>query len=204
LAKSRLASILTQDQREDLAMAMLRHVLKLLADSPDIAGVLTISRDPRVLAEARALGVRTVRESGTPELNASLTRATQISRTWGASATLVLPSDLPLLADEDVKQLVRLARAESMVVLTPDRIEDGTNALLMRPPALIDYSFGPASFNRHRQLAEAAGAHVEVYHSQRVSLDIDTRDDLAYYRAIAGALGEPLIWPELMELSLYN
>ncbi len=204
LAKSRLAETLTQEQREHLALLMMGHVLRLLSKAPEIAGVLVISRDPNALAKARGLGVHTVRESGAPELNASLGRATQVTRSWGAGATLVLPSDLPLIAAEDLEQITRLGKKGPAVVLTPDRHEDGTNALLIRPPGLIDYAFGPGSFAQHHKLAQAAGARVEVYRSARVELDVDTRDDLAHYRALARALNEPLLWPALMDMVLYN
>ncbi|MBN1284078.1 MAG: 2-phospho-L-lactate guanylyltransferase [Anaerolineae bacterium] len=205
LAKSRLQPVLSQEQREQLSAAMLRHVLTLLVEAPAISGVLVISRDSRILAEARALGANTVIESGAPELNASLTRATQITRTWGASATLMLPSDLPLLTAENIAAIVAMGRsADRMIVIAPDRHEDGTNALLMRPPAVIEYAFGPGSFARHKQLAEAAGAAVQIYRVPQVSLDIDTRDDLAHYRAMAAVYGQPLLWPDLMELSLHS
>lgn len=205
LAKSRLKSILSQEQRETLAAAMLRHVLTLLVESPEISGVLVISRDSHVLAEARALGANTVVESGTPELNPSLTRATHITRTWGASATLMLPSDLPLITAENISEIVQMGHdVRQTIVIAPDRHEDGTNALLMRPPAIINYAFGPGSFQRHQQLAKAAGVAVQVYRSPLVALDVDTRDDLAHYRALAATYSRPLLWPDLMELSLYT
>jgi 2-phospho-L-lactate guanylyltransferase len=200
-AKSRLAPVLHRARREYLATAMLRHVVALLARAPEIAGVLVISRDPHALSDARALGAQTVQESGAPELNDALTRAAQVTRTLGATATLVLPADLPLIAPEDVAGIVRLACEGGSVVLAPDRHEDGTNALLMRPPGVIPYAFGAGSFGQHLLLAEEAGAGVHVWQSPRVTLDVDTPDDLACYRALAEELGEPLLLPELPELS---
>jgi 2-phospho-L-lactate guanylyltransferase (CobY/MobA/RfbA family) len=64
------------------------------------------------------------------------------------------------------------------VVLSPDRQEDGTNAMLVVPPGLIPFAYGMESFRRHRQLAEEAGATVKIYHTESLALDIDTPEDL--------------------------
>ena len=48
------------------------------------------------------------------------------------------------------------------VTIVPDRHGTGTNALLLDPPDAIAPSFGPGSFERHRQAAEAAGAELLV------------------------------------------
>ncbi len=201
LAKSRLNAVLNRQQRGALAEAMLHHVLEVLTRSPVVKGVLVISRDPHALAEARNFGVQTVLESGAPELNAALTRAAQVTKTMGATSTLVLPADLPLLSAEELETLADLGcRGERAVVLSPDRRDDGTNALLTCPPGVIEYAYGPGSFRRHIARAEQAGAEVGVWRSERLALDIDTPDDLARYRALAEELGEPAIMPELLAL----
>src|SRR3954467_11239342 len=90
-AKSRLAQILAPEQREALAEKMFRHSLEVLTSVRQIAGVLVISRDSKVLSIAREYHVHTVQESGTPELNSALLRASQVVRTQGANGVLVLP-----------------------------------------------------------------------------------------------------------------
>ena len=61
----------------------------------------------------------------------------------------------------------------------PDRHGTGTNALLLRPPAAIEPSFGPGSFERHRRAAEAAGVSYSTERLPSLMLDVDTGDDLA-------------------------
>ncbi len=62
----------------------------------------------------------------------------------------MLAADLPLIGPEDLEALARLGECSSrLVVASPDRFEDGTNALLMRPPGVIPYALGPGSFKRH-------------------------------------------------------
>ncbi len=183
-AKSRLAAVLSPAQRQELAEYMLRHVLSVVRTVPQIMGTLVISRDNRALAIARDLGARTVQESGTPELNSALMRATQIVARWKGSAVLVLPADLPLVAGEDITGLVEMGRTEPCIVIATDQNQDGTNALFLRPPGLMSYSFGTGSFQRHVQMAQDAGAAVKIYHSARLSLDIDMPDDLKSIREL--------------------
>lgn len=193
-AKSRLAAVLSSEQRETLALHMLIHNLKVLTQSPGIFGVLVISRDMKALSAARAIqGVHTLQESGTPELNTALHRASRMLMSWGTSATLVLPADVPLIHCDDVQAMIDLGRFEHSVVIAPDRRRDGTNAMFMRPPDIIDYGFGVGSFKRHIQAAELAGAEVHIYESERMSLDIDSPEDLTLYQELAAKLGEPII-----------
>jgi 2-phospho-L-lactate guanylyltransferase len=180
-AKSRLAAMLSPKAREHLAGAMLVHTLSAIHESQAVSGILVISRDNRALVLARKHGARTVQESGTPELNPALERASQVIASWNAQAALVLPADLPLLMAADIEGLVQQGRYQQSVVIGPDRAETGTNALLMRPPGLIPFLFGEASFARHTAAAESVGAAVHVYRSERLMLDLDTPDDVALY-----------------------
>ncbi len=182
-AKSRLADVLTPDQRRLLAERMLRHVLQVLRTVPQILGTLVISRDSQVLAIARGYGLRTVQEAGAPELNAALGRATQVVAEWGGDSVLVLPADLPLLEARDLGAMIDLGAGQPAVVITTDEQRDGTNALYMRPPGVIDYAYGKGSFARHCTLARAAGIPLREFHSTSLSLDIDVAADLEqYYR----------------------
>lgn len=192
-AKSRLATELRPEQRELLAAGLLERTLQLVVPIAQIQGVLVISRDTKALSMARDMGAQTVQESGAPELNNALLRATQVTRAWGADSVLVIPADLPLLAREDVEAMVNLSRYNASIVIAPDRHAHGTNLLLVRPPGLIPYSFGDNSFAEHQRLAHVAGADVYIYHSERVGLDLDTADDLNTYFELAKALGQPII-----------
>ena len=152
-----------------------------------------ISRDTKALAMVRDLGAQTVQESGAPELNNALNRATLALRAWGADACMVVPADLPLLSSADIREMVMLGRYHNSVVIAPDHLAQGTNLMLVRLPGLIQYAFGPGSFENHKAQAHDVGAVVNIYHSERVALDIDTPDDLFRYRELANRLGEPII-----------
>lgn len=183
-AKSRLATALSPEVRRQLAEEMLRHVIGVVRHAPQIKGVLVISRDPMALAAARLLGAQTVTEGEHGELNTALMRATRVVMDRGAASVLILPADLPLITTEDVAGIVRLGNDlnySRSLVIAPDETEDGTNALLLRPPGLIHYSYGLGSFTRHIELAQEAGADVQVYRSPRLALDIDVPSDYERY-----------------------
>ncbi|HNS37332.1 MAG TPA: hypothetical protein PKM01_06080, partial [Anaerolineaceae bacterium] len=62
--KSRLAGVLSEDERALLNMTMLGNILMTLTSVPQIDSVLVVSRDPAALALARDHGARTVQEEG--------------------------------------------------------------------------------------------------------------------------------------------
>lgn len=183
-AKSRLSAILDAKQREAFSRAMLERTLTVLKQVQGISGVLVISRDSDAITLARRLEVQTVQESGTPELNAALTRATNVLATWNARGILVLASDMPLLRAEDIEGMLELARVSPVVAVASDRRKEGTNALLVRPPGLIPYRYGEKSFEKHIAEARALGVDVHIYHSPALELDIDIPEDLQLYRSI--------------------
>jgi len=181
-SKSRLAPVLSGKQREALSRQMLEQTLRTLSQVKEINGILVISRDSAALSLARQFKAQTVQESGTPELNEALTRATQVvEATWNATSVLVVSSDIPLLRVEDVKGIIDLADTVD-VVLATDRRCDGTNLMLIRPPALIPYRYGQGSFQRHADEARRVGIEPKIYASPTAALDIDVPADLDLYR----------------------
>jgi len=180
-AKSRLAPALTPTQRQQLAEQMFRHVLEISTSVPQLAGTLVISRDNKALAIAREYGAKTVQESGAPEMNAALMRATSLIARWRGSGVLILPADLPLVTTDDVVSMVEMGDDLYSVVIATDQDRDGTNAMLVRPPGLMEYGYGPGSFDRHIERGKAAGAIVHIYESERLQLDIDLPEDLETY-----------------------
>lgn len=184
-AKTRLSQVLTPLERQQLAETMLRHVLGVVRHVPQLMGTLVISRDNKALTIAREYGARTVQESGAPELNSALMRATQVISRLNGSAILILPADLPLLEAEDVRAIIQMGQNEPSMVIATDQHRDGTNALFTRPPGLIEYAYGPGSFNRHIEKGLEVGAEVHEYQSDRLSLDIDMPADLKFYSELS-------------------
>lgn len=176
--KSRLSGVLSLEARTALNHYLLSNTLETLSSVREIEHSLVVSRDPEALTIAREYGARTVQEQGTPHLNVALTRATIVAINHSVQGVLIVPADLPLLTADDIQAMVKKAVDPPVIVITPDRHQKGTNALLISPPGLIKYEYGPESFNRHCVQAKEAGARLEICERVSVALDIDLPEDL--------------------------
>jgi 2-phospho-L-lactate guanylyltransferase len=184
--KSRLAGLLSEEQRTLLNRYLLEHTLTVLNEISGIEHTLVVSRDPAALALTRSLGGRTVMEDGAPQFNTALKRATIVAQAQGARAVLILPADLPLVEPSDLEDLLSQGMTPSVVVISPDRRLDGTNGLFINPAGLIEYGYGPGSFQRHCQGCKDAGAKLVVVSSERIGLDLDLPEDLEMVGGLKG------------------
>lgn len=182
--KSRLAEVLSEDERTRLNRMFLERTLQVLGATPGIGQKLVVSRDPAALAIAREFNARTLLEDGAQLLNLALERATAVAQAYGARGVLILPADIPLSTREDIQLVLQAARRHPSITIVPDRREDGTNALLVVPPGRFKYQYGPGSFHIHCQLARQSGMHVEVLRSPNLELDLDTPEDLDLFREL--------------------
>jgi 2-phospho-L-lactate guanylyltransferase len=176
--KSRLSGVLGLEARTALNHYLLSNTLDILSTIPEIEHSLVVSRDPEALTIAREYGARTVQEQGSPQLNIALTRATMVALRHSVQSVLIIPADLPLLTSKDIHEVIQRAVNPPVVVITPDRHQQGTNALLIAPTGLIPYEFGPDSFRKHCLSAKKAGARLEICWRKSVALDIDLPEDL--------------------------
>lgn len=178
--KSRLSGALSPEHRVRLTEDVLRRLIHLLRGERRIEGITVVSRDPQVRIWLRGRRVRLLHESG-EGLNAALREARE--QLPGVAALLVLPSDLAALSAQDVSAMLDAAAAPDgrCVVIAPDRHGSGTNALLLRPPGLIDFQFGPDSASLHAAAARAAGVEPVVYRSDSIALDLDSPEDYELY-----------------------
>jgi 2-phospho-L-lactate guanylyltransferase len=192
-AKSRLARALKADQRAALARSVFARTLDVLASVDRIEQTLVVSSDLTVHDIARAKGALTLAETE-PGLNVALSQACAFASSRGASGVLIVPTDLPLLTAHDVESLIDLAGEPACLVIAPDRHDEGTNALLLRPPHVIQPAFGPSSFEVHQARATALGISVHIYRSPTLSLDIDRPSDLQHFRELAPLLDAPPVY----------
>ena len=184
--KSRLAGLLSEEQRTSLNRYLLEHTLTILNQISGIEHTLVVSRDPAALALTRSMGGRTVLEDGSPQFNTAIKRATIVAQSQGARAVLILPADLPLVEPTDLEALLTQGLTPPVVVIAPDRRLDGTNGLFINPAGLVEYGYGPGSFQRHCQRATEAGATLVVVNSERIGLDLDLPEDLEMVGGLKG------------------
>lgn len=181
-SKSRLANVLSEDERTQLNFNMLDNTLKILKGNSAINEILVISRDPRALTLARSYGAKTIQEDGEPGLNLALKRAVVIAKAYSAQTIWILPADLPLLTGQEVQYIIDKITPGPMMIISPDRRMDGTNLLLCSPVDLIDFSYGPGSFERHMRQAQSKHAEINVMQMSSVGLDIDLPEDLEIFQ----------------------
>ncbi len=185
--KSRLAGVLTDEERTFINYTMLGNTLKALKAATEVDHVLVVSRDPGALALARDFEAKTLQEDGTSDnLNMALKRATVVAQLYAAQRILILPADLPLISPDGIRELINLAANPPVVVIAPDRRHEGTNALLVNPAGLIDYQFGVGSFARHAGQAKQFNVRVEVLDLKELGLDLDLPEDLNLLRQLDG------------------
>jgi 2-phospho-L-lactate guanylyltransferase len=98
---------------------------------------------------------------------------------------LALPTDLPMLSSDSLREMLMAREAGAQVVIAPDRHGLGTNALLTPLPPLR-FSFGPASRHAHERAAAARGWRSALLVRPGLAWDVDTPDDLAAMAALPG------------------
>jgi len=163
---------------------MLARTLDVLTSVSGLDRIVVISRDLTAHDIARAKDARPLAETGSG-LNAAVAEACAWVEAQGATGVVIVPTDLPLLTASDVESMIDLALEPACVILAPDRRDDGTNLLLIKPPRAIPPAFGVASFESHRLRARQAGLPVRVVRSATAALDIDRPDDLNRYHELA-------------------
>lgn len=156
-----------------MSQGLLRRTVSL---ARQVGEVVVVSRDAAVRRLAREAGAWALVEAE-PGLNRALRQAAGWALARGEPEMLILPGDLPRLELSDLAGMVRAALPGPAVVIAPSRRFDGTNAMLLRPPNLIPFSFGPDSFNRHLRAARRAGLEPVVYLSDTVAFDLDLPRD---------------------------
>jgi 2-phospho-L-lactate guanylyltransferase len=174
--KSRLAPILNPGARAGLTLYMMGRVVAAIRAS-GVEDVCVVSPDRIVLNEAQRRGAIPLPQESRG-LNPALEEGRRRVLELGASTLLVVPADLPLLEEEDVRAVLQASEGQA-VVISPDGARSGTNALLMRPPDALPFAFGPDSFETHLESARKRGLNVKVCERSHLAFDLDMAGDLA-------------------------
>lgn len=176
-AKQRLAPLLSPDEREELARAMLQDVATALAQAGDRAPVAFVTREPFALALARQHGFSVIEDNDEHGETAAIATATRVAIDRGAAWTLVVPGDAPLIRAAEIERVLTIA-PECGAVLAPDWRWRGSNAVLRRPADLFPLRFGDDSFLPHLSSAAQKGVPVVVLELTGVALDVDRPADI--------------------------
>ena len=173
LAKSRLSNILAEGERQELVLAMFDDVLVSLRESPFIEKIFLVA-DKYFNPIADVQMITEIKNRGYDE---AIIEALKDSRVNQAQAMLILPADLPLVSRYELDTLIR-DQEDGSIRIAGARDQDGTNALVMKPPSLLATSFGVGSFERHKKFAKALSVKIEEVNLPGLSFDVDTEKDL--------------------------
>lgn len=177
-AKERLSSLLPQNDRTELAYAMLEDVLSALKGSKLADRKFIVTLDTKAIEIAQSLGIEVIAETEQNGESASVDYASQVAKTMGATSVLVIPGDAPLITSDDIDFVLGKEKDGPSIIFVPARDEFGTNAILRKPPDAIKSMFGDDSFNKHKNEADNKNIPYESYENSRIGLDIDRPDDL--------------------------
>jgi len=185
-AKQRLASILGQSMRTELAQAMLFDVLSTLANWDCCPDVGVVTSDPYAISLAQSFNFEVIPDHANVSETDAISMATELCVTRGVENTLVIPGDIPLIRAEELSRILEGAPTEG-TVLVPAADGRGTNAAFRAPAGLFPLRFGNDSFKPHLAAARATGKPCVVIDLPSIALDVDNPSDL---RALAEVPGE--------------
>ena len=176
VAKQRLASVLTLAERDQLARAMLRDVLRALG-AAGFDHVWVVTREPAVVEIARALNAEPLAEAENRGHSAAVALAQVEAMRQGARLFLTVPGDVPRVTADELRELASAA-GDGAPAFVPSRSGLGTNGVALAPPDAMPLTFGEPSFARHLEAARTRNLSPRVLALPGLGLDIDTPEDL--------------------------
>jgi 2-phospho-L-lactate/phosphoenolpyruvate guanylyltransferase len=173
-SKSRLAPLLSDEERIRLVTAMLGDVVDACRDAEAVDAVLVVTPDPSVVPQ----GVEVLTDDGVGHAEAI---ATALADPRAAEGVLVVMADCPLVQPESLNALVEAARP---VALVPSG-DGGTNAVALKPGDALEPAFGiDGSAGVTIERARAAGYEPAVLHDPLLALDVDCPEDVARFHEL--------------------
>jgi len=184
-AKQRLASVLDQPARTQLAQAMLTDVLTTLHGWKNRPKVGIVTSDPYTMKLAAEYHFEVIPDPDNPGETGAIEMATRVCMERGEDSTLVIPADIPLIESWELEEIYKHAPAEGSV-LVPAGDGRGTNAAFRRPANLFPLRFGNDSFKPHHAAAQATGKRCVVLNLPGIAVDVDSPSDLRQLLSLPG------------------
>ena len=188
-SKSRLADVLTENQRRELTSHLLSRLIEVGSQVRLIQHILVVTPDPEVEALIGHQDAATLLEDGRQGLNLALAQSRDFAA-GNADCILILPCDLPLISKSDIDMLLvplfdeeletrspGSDRDKGLMVICPDQHGDGTNALLLSRPEAFTFSYGQNSFQKHLLEADLRGLTTHIVYPAGIRFDLDNEED---------------------------
>jgi 2-phospho-L-lactate/phosphoenolpyruvate guanylyltransferase len=159
--KTRLSCILSQEEREAFARAMLEDVIYAVKDancSPVVVGT--------ELFDSEYIQITVTDADLNQTLNSLLPQS--------VGSILIIMADLPLANAQAIKRVISTCNDMAIV---PGR-GGGTNVIFIKEPQRFHVDYYGTSFLKHKKIAQDNGLSCEVIDSFRLHTDIDEKEDL--------------------------
>lgn len=167
-AKARLSTSLDDDARVALIKRLASHVLRAAGTLPSYV----VCDDGAVADWSIRHGASALYAPGLG-LNGAVRTGVDLLGGLGYDLVVVAHADLPF-----VEGLDRFGN-EGTVTIAPDRRDDGTNVIALPTGTSFRFSYGPASFARHRLEADRLGLRTTIVRDPGYATDVDVPADLA-------------------------
>lgn len=177
-AKTRLAELLSLDERQRLVWAMFEDVSRAVREARTPDCVVIVTSYARAVERAREVGWEVLIEDSQHSESASVDWASGVLAERGVDTVMRLPADLPLVRAADIDALLSIKLDSPGALMVPSREGTGTNAIIRTPPALFPSRFGPNSLALHSQEAAKVGVECMIVENGRIALDIDEPADV--------------------------
>lgn len=177
-AKQRLAGCLNDNQRKELALAMLEDMLAALTAASHLDRIVVISSDADLLRHARHCGAETMEEGPARGLNGAVAFAAAELERQGVKRLLTIPGDVPLLDPFEIDALFEVNAERYPVIAVPSASATGTNALVTSPPTVIQFCFEGESLAAYREECRTRRVEVLLLSLESFAIDLDTPGDL--------------------------
>jgi|SRR5208337_848025 len=159
--KTRLSALLSQEEREKFAEAMLADVIDAVKDVNCMPVIVSTELFDSELVQI------TVQDADLNQtLNEVLPRA--------ENSVIIIMADMPLADGPSIR---RVLSTQKDIAIVPGR-GGGTNVIFLKEPQKFHVDYYGGSFAKHMAIAEQAGLSVDVIDSYRLHTDIDEEEDL--------------------------
>ncbi|MBL4865798.1 MAG: 2-phospho-L-lactate guanylyltransferase [Pseudomonadales bacterium] len=189
-SKQRLANLLSQQQRADLSLAMLKDILHTLLLCRDIHKIVIVTSDPQINRIVLDYDLEVLPEPAQTGLINAVTYAGETLAKQGVHRMLFIPADVPLVREQEIQRILNpIINAKELthpglihsglMHIVPATQSGGSNCISCMPADCMTFSFGENSCARHVKIARQLNLHTIVTKLAGIGLDVDTPEDLA-------------------------
>ena len=177
---SRLSKHLDSDRRRELTQILATQVFEALCSIRSIEKIVVLSNEREWLKSFDNQKITILKDPETKKLKAKITHAAKWIQNQGIQQMLYLSVDLPFVQETDITKFI--AEHQGGLSIVKAHKENGTNALILDLPAILEFQFGVNSFDKHLAAAKAQKINTKIVKIKNLSLDVDTWNDLQEFK----------------------